>query len=112
MDIRNEIKSITELGRIPDESDDSLSEELIDSYSDALEKIKKPVNYQEAKALVQIFPESGLYGIEWELLHLVESSLTQVSIEEYKEVILLCPSDEWRSNMLIRFENWQKKHTI
>ena len=40
------------------------------------------------------------YGVEWDLLKLVESYLIEApSSEEYRKLITACPSEEWRETM-------------
>ena len=108
--IRNEIKEIEKLGRMPDESENDLSNELINLYADLLHKIEKPVNWAEAKILIKLFPESGLFGVEWSLLHLFETIFPCEEIEEYVQLIAECPSEEWREHLLQRVENWKTRN--
>jgi len=107
MKIRNEIKELEKLGRMPDESEDNLSSELIDTYASLLRSIEKPVNLEEAKILILLFPETGLFGVEWTLLHLFESIFFNIEEDKYIQLIAECPSKEWHENLKIRFENWK-----
>ena len=62
---------------------------------------------QEVGVLIDIFPEGGMYGVEWDLLKLVESYLIEApSSEEYRKLITACPSEEWRETMQARLDNW------
>ncbi|WP_203558542.1 hypothetical protein [Bacteroides sp. 519] len=109
MNIQPPIQELELLGRMPDESNDNLTNEQIDLYSSLLDKVNKPINKNEAAILVKLFPESGLYGVQWTLLHLFESIYSTISVNEYRELIALCPSDEWRENLEIRLENGLKR---
>ena len=104
MTIRNEIKRLEELGRMPDESEDNLSSELLNLYASLLHSIEKPVNREEAKILIRLFPESGLFGAEWTLLHLFET-IFSIEEDEYIRLIAECPSKEWRETLTARLEN-------
>lgn len=55
-----------------DETDEP-TDVLIDKYADLLGKITKPITLDEAHILIKLFPPTALYGIEWTLLHLIES---------------------------------------
>ncbi len=103
--IRPGVQKVIDLGRMPDESNDEVSEEEIDRYSDYLEEIESPINLQEAKELIKLFPDVALYGVEYDLLHLFESVFPLVNGEEYKEIIKQCPSEEWRDRLLTRYAN-------
>ena len=108
MIVRSEIKKLEELGRMPDESDDSVSVEMLNLYKNSLHNVAKPVNYEEAKILVRLFPESGCYGGEWTLLHLFES-IFPIEENKYVQLIAECPSKEWRERLTERFENWKNQ---
>jgi hypothetical protein len=96
------------LGRMPDESDETLTSERIDAYAKLLKEVKKPVSREDAAALIGLFPESGLYGVEWTLLHLFES-VQSANRAEYEALIAHCPSEEWRNTLQIRYNNWLEK---
>ena len=83
MTIQNEIKKLEELGRMPDESQNNLDSKIIDLYADLLKNTEKPVNFEEAKILVKLFPEFGLFGVEWTLLHLLESVCSEIDENKY-----------------------------
>lgn len=101
MNIQPEILELEQLGRMPDESDDTITEEQINKYAQLLEQIKKPINLEEANVLVKIFPITSLYGVEFTLLHVFESVLKneQITIQDYESLILNCPSIEWQETL-------------
>ena len=65
-------------------------------------------NYEEAKILVRLFPESGLFGIEWTLLHLFESIFTQIEESKYIQLMAECPSEEWDKTLRQRLDDKTK----
>lgn len=100
------------LGQMPDAIEDNPTEETIDMYDKLLSNVKIPLTKEETKVLIGIFPKSGMYGVEWLLLNLVESYLLEtLSNVEYRELIAACPSEEWRETMQIRLDNWVKEMT-
>ena len=107
MTIREEIKKLGELGRMPDETEDDLSNELIDLYASLLKRVGKPLNLEVAKIIIRLFPESGLFGVEWTLLHLFET-VFPMEEDEYVRLISECPSKEWRERLLARLENYKE----
>ena len=73
--MRNEILQLKDLGRMPNESinDPDNIVEVIRSYDELLKRIQLPISFDEAEVLVQIFPESSFYDLQWDLLKLGES---------------------------------------
>ncbi len=104
--LQENIKKLEELGRMPDESENNLSNQLIDEYAQMIDNAKKPINIEEAKVLIKLFPESGLFGVEWSLLHLFETILGHISIDDYKKLIEECPSEEWKEQLTDRLSNY------
>jgi len=85
------------LGQMPDAVKDDPTEETINMYDELLSNVKTPLTREEVGVLIDIFPEGGMYGVEWDLLKLVESYLIEApSSEEYRKLITACPSEEWR----------------
>ena len=41
--------------------------DVIRSYDDLLGQIRQPISFEEAEVLVQIFPESSFYDLQWDL---------------------------------------------
>ena len=77
-------------------------------YDELLSNVKTPLTREEVGVLIDIFPEGGMYGVEWDLLKLVESYLIEApSSEEYRKLITACPSEEWRETMQARLDNWE-----
>ena len=77
-------------------------------HDELLSNVKTPLTREEVGVLIDIFPEGGMYGVEWDLLKLVESYLIEApSSEEYRKLITACPSEEWRETMQARLDNWE-----
>lgn len=109
--MQDAIIKLKALGQMPDAIEDDPTEETINVYDKLLSSVEKPITKEEAEVLIGIFPKSGMYGVEWLLLNLVESYLIKEPWEntEYREMITACPSEEWRETMQVRLDNWEKK---
>lgn len=92
--MRTEFLQLKDLGRMPNESinDPDNIVEVIRSYDELLERIQLPISYDEAEVLVQIFPESSFYDLQWDLLKLVESVIRIDDGDKYIQLINACPS--------------------
>ncbi len=96
--MRNQIIALKNLGRMPDESLENIPINLVEQYEQLLASIEDPISSEEAKELIKLFPEHGLFGLEWTLLHLIESTPNW----PIEELISLNPSKEWRQIMVSR----------
>ena len=85
--MRTEFLQLKDLGRMPNESinDPDNIVEVIRSYDELLERIQLPISYDEAEVLVQIFPESSFYDLQWDLLKLVESVIRIDDGDKYNQ---------------------------
>ena len=45
-----------------------------------LSNVKTPLTREEVGVLIDIFPEGGMYGVEWDLLKLVAVSYTHLDV--------------------------------
>ena len=63
----------------------------------------------EAHILIKLFPPTALYGIEWTLLHLIESVYSEIKSLEYRELINECNSTEFKKMLVQRLNNSQQK---
>jgi len=106
--MRTENSQLKDLGRMPNESINDTEDiiEVIRSYDELLEQIQFPISLDEAQALVQIFPESSFYDLQWSLLKLVESVIRIVDGDTYLHLINSCPSQEWRDVLIVRYQNF------
>ena len=93
--------------------------DLWDAYEDAVISIIQPVTWEEAEILITCCPTDRMAGIEWSLLHCIESCIPgsdfeknpQV-MEKYKNLINTCNSDMMKHELLRRLENSQMKASI
>ena len=104
--IQRTINRLKELGRMPNSSEDDLSAEKIDEYAKLIKETNKPINWEEAKILIKLFPEIELFGVEWSLLHLFETIFGHVPLDDYKKLIDECPSKEWKEQLTDRLNNF------
>ena len=81
------------LGQMPDAVKDDPTVETINMYDELLSNVKTPLTREEVGVLIDIFPEGGMYGVEWDLLKLVES----YRVNRYEGKIQLTVHDqmEW-----------------
>lgn len=111
--MREQILKLKAIGRMPTESDaddnDEKIDELIEQYDELISSVERPITLEEAEVLVSLFPDGFFYDMHWGLLHLFETCILSASEEEYQKLIDKCPSEEWRQNLQIRYENWKKK---
>lgn len=112
--MRTEILQLKDLGRMPNESINDTDEiiEVIRSYDDLLGQIQLPISFDEAEVLVQIFPESSFYDLQWDLLKLVESVIPIVDGDKFIQLINACPSQEWKDVLNIRYNNYKKSQEV
>ena len=99
--MRKEVEQLALMGAMPDEADERITAALVDEYADLLGKIVKPVTLDEAHILIKLFPPTALYGIEWTLLHLIESVYSEIKSLEYRELINECNSTEFKKMLVI-----------
>ena len=86
--MRKEVEQLALMGAMPDEADERITAALVDEYADLLGKIVKPVTLDEAHILIKLFPPTALYGIEWTLLHLIESVYSEIkSLHNRKKLL-------------------------
>ena len=79
--MRKEVEQLALMGAMPDEADERITAALVDEYADLLGKIVKPITLDEAHILIKLFPPTALYGVEWTLLHLIESVYSEIQRE-------------------------------
>ncbi|OJX32664.1 MAG: hypothetical protein BGO86_10415 [Chryseobacterium sp. 36-9] len=108
--MRTEILKLKEMDRMPDESgnDDESTNLLVEKYNQLLTTIQKPINIEEGKALISLFPETAFYDLQWDLLQLVESLYGNIDDKSYINIINECPSAEWKEALLNRYRNGSK----
>lgn len=109
--MQNAILELKALGRMPDSIEENPTVEVVEKFDKLLGEVKTPLTQEEVKILMSLFPKSSMYEVEWSLLHLVETYLieTPSRSSEYRQLIGVCFSDEWRETLQIRLDNWEKK---
>lgn len=110
--MQNAILELEALGQMPDSTEDNPAMEVVEKFDKLLGEVKLPLTQEEVKILINLFPKSSMYEVEWSLLHLVETYLlgTPSRSAEYRQLVASCSSDEWRETMLIRLDNWEKRN--
>lgn len=107
--MRKEVEQLALMGAMPDEADERITAALVDEYADLLGKIVKPITLDEAHILIKLFPPTALYGVEWTLLHLIESVYSEIKSLEYRKLINGCNSTEFKKMLVQRLNNSQQK---
>lgn len=107
--MRKEVEQLALMGAMPDEADERITAALVDEYASLLGKIVKPITLDEAYILIKLFPPTALYGVEWVLLHLIESLYSETIFLEYRELINECNSTEFKKMLVQRLNNSQQK---
>ena len=100
--MQKNIEKLNQLGPMPDESYEEVSEKIVDEYADLINGVKKPISLDEAKILIKLFPPISVYGVEWSLLHLIESIYKDISYSEYLKLLNECNSNENKILLLKR----------
>lgn len=81
-----------------------------EDYQDAADTISHPVTWEEAEVLVKCCPLDHMAGIEWTVLHCIESVFSPDSIERYRKLIEQCNSPMMKEMLLKRLENYIEDH--
>ena len=92
--MRKEVEQLALMGAMPNETDERITAEF---------------TWDEAHILIKLFPSTALYGIEWTLLHLIESVYSEINSLEYRELINECNSTEFKEMLVQRLNNSQQK---
>ena len=85
-------------------SDETL--DLWEAYQDAVDSITRPVTWEEAELLIKCCPTDHMAGIEWSLLHCIESVFRPEAIEEFRALIEECNSYMMNNLLLERLQNY------
>jgi hypothetical protein len=85
------------------------SDELLDlweDYQEAVDSISRPVTWEEAEILIKCCPLDRMAGIEWSLLHCIESVFSPDSLEDFRKLAEQCNSPMMKEMLLQRLENY------
>lgn len=110
--MRKEVEQLALMGAMPDEANERITAALVDEYANLLGKIVKPITLDEAHILIKLFPPTALYGVEWTLLHLIESVYSEIKSLEYRKLINECNNTEFKKMLVQRLNNSQQKKVI
>ena len=58
--MQKSVERLKALGQMPDARRDDPTEETLERYDQLLSEVETPLSYEEAEALVGVFPEGGL----------------------------------------------------
>ena len=101
MAVRSEVLAFVQFGVLPSEHDDTESDEVFQSRTDALHAIGQPVTDEEAALLATCFGDDNCFGLAWTLLHLIETAPTPLVVSEPAE-----DSNEWIIRSWRRYQNY------
>ena len=80
--------------------------DLWDEYQEAADSITQPVTWEEAEILIKCCPTDHMAGIEWTVLHCIESVFAPEAIEDFQSLIEKCNSDMMKNMLLERLQNY------
>lgn len=100
MPISAEVAILLKLGPLPDESEE-IADGVLEAYESIFPIVNQPVSFEEAEQLIMLFPPVSCYGLDWTLLHLIESTPGW----PIRPIIEKCPSIEWRKQLLERADH-------
>lgn len=70
--MREQVQALEALGPFP--SDQLAAQAEVARYEQLLMSIEEPVTDEEARVLCRLFGPDDLFGLSWQLVHLVESA--------------------------------------
>lgn len=79
---------------------------LWEEYQDAADSITRPVTWEEAEVLIRCCPTDHMAGIEWTVLHCIESVFAPEAAEDFRNLIENCNSDMMKNMLLKRLRNY------
>lgn len=85
----------------PDETLD-----LWEEYQGAVDSITRPVTWEEAEILIKCCPTDHMSGIEWTVLHCIESVFVPEATEDFRNLIEKCNSAMMKDMLLERLQNY------
>jgi hypothetical protein len=73
--IRDEVKELQKMGPLPSEEESIRNPSpLLEKYQQLIQSIEKPVTDEEARVLIGVFGVDGCFGVDWTLIHLIETA--------------------------------------
>lgn len=97
------LNKLYELGKLPSAKDSASDDFPLDEFDELLQQFTTPVTEDEAIKLINLSPpvDAGCYGVEWALLHLVET----VAINRLQYVLDNAEDGEVKLMAQIRLNN-------
>lgn len=92
-----------ESGKVSDEK----TFQIWDEWIEAVASIRMPVTWEEAEILIKCCPTEHMAGVEWTLLHCIESVSKTEETEEterYRTLIEQCNSDMMKQLFKLRLD--------
>lgn len=80
--------------------------DLWNEYQAAVDSITRPVTWEEAEILIKCCPTDHMSGIEWTVLHCIESVFAPEAIEDFRNLIEKCNSDMMKNMLSERLQNY------
>lgn len=92
-----------ESGKVSDEK----AFQIWDEWIEAVVSIQMPVTWEETEILIKCCPTEHMAGVEWTLLHCIESVSTKIEeTERYRTLIEQCNSDMMKQLFKLRLDCW------
>jgi len=102
------ITELYKIGKLPAETNPESDAFPLDVFDGYLQQFAVPISVEQAKLLINLSTpiDTGCYGIEWALLHLIET----VEIEKLQEVLDFSEENELKNIIQIRLNNYNRKN--
>jgi hypothetical protein len=101
------LTELYKLGKLPADRDISSDEFPLEKFDELLQQFNTPISENEAIKLIALSPpvDTGCYGIEWTLLHLIET----IQSDKLQNVLESSNDNELKRLIQIRLDNSNKK---
>lgn len=102
------LEQLYKIGKLPADSDSESDNFPLEEFDELLQKFSTPVNENEALKLINLSPpvDTGCYGVEWALLHLIET----VEVDKLQSVLNNSTENELKKMIQVRLDNLRKKN--
>jgi len=99
---------LRELGPLPGHGAQEIDDFPLDEFDELLQQFTRPLTLEHAVELINLGPppDAGSYGVEWALIHLVET----IPIEALCEAVTLSSNTEVKRLLEIRLANYFKSN--
>ena len=108
--IQKSVLELEILGKMPNEyMDDGEDIKLLEKkYKKNLESVNTPINFEEAKILITLFPDDTFYDLDYDLFSLIETFNSTSTHHKYESLIKSCNNSNYKELLISRFKNWKK----